>query len=227
MPRNKPRLHLALYARPKHPDAPHYALLICPKNIPTLTLPSTNPPSSSSSSQAPLIHKHHVKNTLQIATDCNGAVAAAAADAAAVTQPWVYEHARLASLHADPQLLLTVIIGKLIESVDAVAAILASVPVCRNGGLDGEGDGTQGFDFDCVEWVRRAVGLLRERGAVSGMEEWEGLRERAMAFLRREREAGRWVARGVREGDGKGVEDGERRVPVLEWVGGVERVVLV
>ena len=31
--RNKPRLCLALYARPKHPGTYHYALLVCPKKL--------------------------------------------------------------------------------------------------------------------------------------------------------------------------------------------------
>ncbi|KAK8166662.1 hypothetical protein IWX90DRAFT_433415 [Phyllosticta citrichinensis] len=200
MRRSKPRLHLALYARPKHPDAPHYALLICPKNIPIPLARTT--PSQSQSTQTPqaLIHKHHVKNTLQVASDGSGA-----------TQPWVYEHARLASLHEEPRLLLTVAVGKLVESVDKVAAILERVPFCQGGGADDEG--TQ--EFDCVEWVRRAVELLRETGAVSGLMEWDGVGEKAMAFLRREREGGRWDAGG----------DGERRIPVLELIGGAERVV--
>ncbi|KAK7536202.1 uncharacterized protein J3D65DRAFT_627773 [Phyllosticta citribraziliensis] len=202
MRRNKPRLHLALYARPKHPDAPHYALLICPKNIPTPFAPTT--PSQSQSPQA-LIHKHHVKNTLQIASDGSGA-----------TQPWVYEHARLGSLHEEPRLLFTVAMGKLVESVDKVAAILERVPVCQGGGADDEG--TQ--EFDCVEWVRCAVESLRETGAVSGLMEWDGLREKAMAFLRTEREGGRWDA------GGGGVNERERRIPVLELIGGAEKVIL-
>lgn len=32
MRRNKPRLQLALYARPKHPESLHYALFVTPKD---------------------------------------------------------------------------------------------------------------------------------------------------------------------------------------------------
>lgn len=46
MRRNKPRLQLALYARPKHPESPHYALFVTPK------------------SGGETI-KYHVKNTIQ------------------------------------------------------------------------------------------------------------------------------------------------------------------
>ncbi|KAK4496447.1 hypothetical protein PRZ48_012427 [Zasmidium cellare] len=45
MPRNKPRLQLALYARPKYPDSPHWAIYIAPKKGDSAT-------------------KHHVKNTI-------------------------------------------------------------------------------------------------------------------------------------------------------------------
>jgi hypothetical protein len=65
MPRNKPRLQLALYARPKHPETYHYALFVAPK-----------------SAEGPIM-KHHVKNTLQV--DVSGQA----------TQPWRYERLRL------------------------------------------------------------------------------------------------------------------------------------
>ncbi|KAF2158610.1 hypothetical protein M409DRAFT_30890 [Zasmidium cellare ATCC 36951] len=45
MPRNQPRLQLALYARSKYPDAPHFAIFIAPKKGGKAT-------------------KHHAKNTI-------------------------------------------------------------------------------------------------------------------------------------------------------------------
>jgi hypothetical protein len=82
MPRNKPRLQLALYARPKYPGTYHYALFVSPKaNGNTGT-------------------KYHVKNTLQ--QDISGQLA----------QPWRYEKTDIQDVKLEHRLLVRVVIAK-------------------------------------------------------------------------------------------------------------------
>lgn len=107
-------------------------------------------------------------------------------------------------------------IGKLVVSAEEVAAIVQEVKVYQGDDEDRE----KAERFDCVEWVRCALEALRESGAVSDMPEWEVIQEKALAFLKREREAGRWDA----GGGGQGGPAGERAVPVLELIGGKERI---
>ncbi|KAJ6086287.1 hypothetical protein N7486_010568 [Penicillium sp. IBT 16267x] len=70
--RNKPRLLLALYARPKHPDAPHYALLVTPNIKPRAQKLGEEPEPIPAT-------KYHIKNTLQKIKDV-------------LCQPWIFEH---------------------------------------------------------------------------------------------------------------------------------------
>ena len=100
MSRNKLRLQVALYARPKHPGTYHYALFITAKNF-----------------REPTTTKHHVKNTLQVD------------DTGVATTPWRYEKADIANVEAEPRLLVRVIIAKLLKSREQVEEILESVPV--------------------------------------------------------------------------------------------------
>jgi hypothetical protein len=101
MPRNKPRLQLALYARPKNPGTYHYALLIAPKNA---------------AAQAPVV-KHHVKNTLLVD------------DRGEATQPWRYERTVISNIEAEPRLLARIIIAKMAKPADEVQRILEDVPI--------------------------------------------------------------------------------------------------
>ncbi|KAF1915358.1 hypothetical protein BDU57DRAFT_518296 [Ampelomyces quisqualis] len=101
MPRHKPRLQLALYARPKHPGTYHYALLISPK--------------STQKQQANSATTHHVKNTLQ---NISGEL----------TQPWRYERLAISDVQLEQRLLVRVVIAK-VTSPDALERILEAVPV--------------------------------------------------------------------------------------------------
>lgn len=83
MPRNKSRLQLALYARPKQPGTYHYALFVSPK-----------------STKQMLATKHHVKNTVQNI-------------AGEVTQPWRYERLAISNVQLEPRLLSRIIIAKI------------------------------------------------------------------------------------------------------------------
>lgn len=101
MRRSKPRLYVAFYARPKHPDSYHQALLIGPKNI------------HAASSE---FSKFHVKNTLQI-------------QSGAPTQPWIFEAATIPKLAAEDRLLVLVCIGKIVAKQDAVKQTLKDVRI--------------------------------------------------------------------------------------------------
>lgn len=98
MPRNKPRLLLALYARPKHPDSYHYALLIAPKIA--VSKPGQPVPAS----------KLHVKNTLQTVDG-------------QVLQPWRFERVELSDIAEDARLLACAVIGKVCSQAEVETAI--------------------------------------------------------------------------------------------------------
>jgi hypothetical protein len=101
MPRNKSRLQLALYARPKQPGTCHYALFVSPK--------STKQKLANSAT------KHHVKNTVQ---NISGEV----------TQPWRYERLAISNVQLEPRLLIRIIIAK-ITSPDTLEGILGAARV--------------------------------------------------------------------------------------------------
>jgi hypothetical protein len=107
MPRNKDRLQLALYARPKHPGTYHYAFFVAPKNA-----------------KGP-VTKHHVKNTLQKIDGSNE-----------VTQPWRYERTTVTDVKAEPRLLARIIIAKVAKSADEIQIILEGVPIYQVEDLD-------------------------------------------------------------------------------------------
>ena len=97
--RNKPRLHLALYAHPNYPDSYHYALLIRPK-------PST----------APAALKCHVHNNVQKTDDI-------------ISQPWLYETIDIPDISLEPRLLACVAIEKILVPLGRVNQILREVPI--------------------------------------------------------------------------------------------------
>lgn len=162
MPRNKPRLQLALYARPKHPGTYHYALLVSPK--------------STKNQQASLATKHDVKNTLQ---NISGAL----------TQPWRYERLAISDVQLEQRLLVRIVIAK-VTSPDALERILEAVPVYQ---IDGP-DQAKAQSFTCLTWVRAALEELRVQGAVSELGNFEGIQKKALEYVERKKEMGRWSA---------------------------------
>lgn len=76
--RNKPRLLLTLYARPKHPESYHYALLICPK----ITAAQNTKPLRAT--------KYHVKNTIENIND-------------RISQPWRFEQSMNDDINLEPR----------------------------------------------------------------------------------------------------------------------------
>lgn len=107
--RNKPRLHLALYARPKHPDTYHYALLIRPKP-----------------SNAPAALKFHVHNKLQKTDDL-------------ISQPWLYETIDIPDVSLEPRLLACIAIEKILVPLGLINQILREVPIQQTDDPSGQG----------------------------------------------------------------------------------------
>ncbi|EGP85619.1 unnamed protein product [Zymoseptoria tritici ST99CH_1A5] len=99
MPRDKPRLHLALYSRPKHPKSYHYALFISPKKQPATTA-----------------IKHHALNTLQ-QTSQGG-----------LAQPWRYERTEV-EIANERRLLALVVVGKVICAQETLDSVLEGIPI--------------------------------------------------------------------------------------------------
>ena len=95
--RNKPRLHLALYARPKYPDTYHYALLIRPK-----------PPNAHSAL------KFDVHNKLQKTDDI-------------ISQPWLFETIDIPRIALEPRLLACIVVEKILVPLERVHQILREV----------------------------------------------------------------------------------------------------
>ncbi|PVI03237.1 hypothetical protein DM02DRAFT_588347 [Periconia macrospinosa] len=171
MPRNKPRLQLALYARPKHPGSYHYALLTSPKSTPKQ---QTNPAT-----------KHHVKNTLLPQT-ISGELP---------TQPWRYERLAISNIQLEQRLLVRIVIAKVTSSLDALERILETVPVYQTDDLDQ----VKAQSFNCLAWVRAALDELRvaRGGVVDGLGEWEEIQAKAVEYVERKKEVGRWRGVGV------------------------------
>lgn len=110
MRRNKHRLQVALYARPKHPDSYHYALFISPK---------TGKEHIGSSAS-----KHHALDTLQNVSGEKSNL-------------WRYQHLHLDDVNNERYLLVRIIIGKIFAQVQ-VARILEEIPVYQRDDPDQE-----------------------------------------------------------------------------------------
>ncbi|KAI9809078.1 MAG: hypothetical protein M1825_002367 [Sarcosagium campestre] len=167
MARNKPRLCLALYARPKHPDTYHEALMICPKLL------SEKPVSPS---PLPAV-KYHVKNTLQRIND-------------ELAQPWVYERQELPDVATDPRLLVRIVIGKVLDAQRIEEILRDAVPIYQ---VDDD-DEEKAHSFNCAEWVRMATEALRTHGVVDKLADWQHVKSVALEYVERKKTEGRWKA---------------------------------
>jgi hypothetical protein len=101
---NKPRVYLALYARPKYPNTYHYALHVSPK------LEDPNPGTLCAM-------KYHSKNILQNADGV-------------VSIPWIYA-AEPINPNSDARLLVRVLLGKVTDQ-KRFEALMESVPVIQD-----------------------------------------------------------------------------------------------
>jgi hypothetical protein len=165
MARDKDRLLLALYARPKYPDTYHYALMTCPK--------SHKRKFAVEGSNLSVFRKYHVKNTIQSVEG-------------QLVQPWIYE-SLMVDRASEPGLLVFVVIGKIIKP-DQLEKALENVPIYQ-------ADSEKGLSFDCVEWVRSAVESLRSAGIISKTAEWSKLKEQAIDFVAEKKNEGYWNAK--------------------------------
>lgn len=167
MVRNKPRLELALYARPKHAGTYHYALFIAPKS---------RIHQKKKNGIAPSATKFHVKNTLQ---EVDGQI----------EQPWRFESVHIPDLTQEPRLLVCLVIGKIVSTDDeAVERVLRGVPIYQ---VDDE-DQEKAQLFTCRTWVRAALEELRESGVVAGMADWNIIQQRGVEYVAKKNLEGRW-----------------------------------
>ncbi|KAF2016898.1 hypothetical protein BU24DRAFT_140365 [Aaosphaeria arxii CBS 175.79] len=134
MTRNKPRLALALYARPKHPTTYHYALLLIPK-------PTPNSPFT------PAATKYHVKNTLQVLPGDSS-----------FSQPWRFERDELDDVSRDPRLLVCVVVAKVLK-VGRLEEVVKGVSVDGDGGFS-----CRSWVRDVIGGLRRGEGVVRGLG---------------------------------------------------------------
>ena len=166
--RNKPRILLALYARPKHPEVPHYALLVIPKITPHS---SQNPIKSPESIPAT---KYHIKNTLQ---RINGKLC----------QPWRFDRDIVTDLDRDLGLLVCTVIGKVL-SMKKLERALHKIPIYQV-------DDCMQFkarDFDYRMWVKDAVEELQKLDIIAGVN-WRIADGATKAFLTQKHDQGRWT----------------------------------
>ncbi|KAF2705587.1 hypothetical protein K504DRAFT_387627 [Pleomassaria siparia CBS 279.74] len=164
MPRNKPRLELALYARPKHPGTYHWALFVSAK-------PNRQRASAS-------VTKYHVKNTLQ---NVHGELA----------QPWRYERVVDLAIERErlQRLLVRVVIAK-VPSVDLLEDLLATVPIYQRD----DADRLKALSFSCSTWLRDALEALGTQGAITGIASWNEVKTKALAYVEKKAQEGSWSA---------------------------------
>ncbi|KAB8275537.1 hypothetical protein BDV30DRAFT_207610 [Aspergillus minisclerotigenes] len=162
--RNKPRLLLALYARPKYPESYHYALLITPKITAVQNTKSLR------------AIKYHVKNTIENIKD-------------RISQPWRFERVVIDDINPEPWLLAGVVIGKVV-SQEHVERVFGETPVYQ---VD-DPDKDKALTFDCRSWVVDAVERLQKSDVVSSLLGWETLERRAVEYVEGKKRMGRWNA---------------------------------
>ena len=180
MARNKPRLLLALYARPKNPNSSHYALFIMPKHA------------ADKQRRGLSATKLHALNALQVVKG-------------EAVQPWRFERTSTADLNDERRLLACVVVAKITDET-AVARTLEAVPLYQ----DDNPDQAKAQSFDCVAWVREAIGRLKGSKAIASLPSFDTVQHEALGYLARKRHQSRWS------------EPYEYGVPIFDLVQGSE-----
>ncbi|KAJ5645885.1 hypothetical protein N7490_002257 [Penicillium lividum] len=163
--RNKPRLLLALYARPKHPNAPHYALLVTPNIKPERKLAVEPEPIPAT--------KYHIKNTIQKIKNV-------------VCQPWRFECVDVPDLDRDHNILVCAVIAKVL-STTKLNQIMAEIYIYQK-------DDPMQFkarDFDCKMWCHDAYDELQKSGVIVGLD-WRTAEGGTRAVLNQKHGQGQW-----------------------------------
>ncbi|KAK6434845.1 hypothetical protein LTR95_008974 [Oleoguttula sp. CCFEE 5521] len=139
MARNKPRVQLALYARPKHPGTYHYALFVTAKD-----------------NQGPTA-KHHEESVID-------------------------------DIESEPRLLVRVKVAKVVANGERMQRVIDGVPVVKV-----KGDAEASNTFSCVSWAQDVfLELVTQKAVMAKYEGWDDLQRRAVEYVDRKREAGRW-----------------------------------
>ncbi|KAJ5651451.1 uncharacterized protein N7484_005174 [Penicillium longicatenatum] len=166
--RNKPRLLLALYARPKHPDAPHYALLLTPNlKLGTQKLGWNPEPIPAT--------KYHVKNTIQKIKDV-------------LCQPWIFEHVDVPDIDRDRNILVCTVIAKVLSTEHLEKVMLETHIYQKDDPIQ-----FKARDFDCKMWCHDAYDELRKSGAIVGLD-WRTAEGGTRAVLNQRHGEGRWAS---------------------------------
>ena len=166
MPRNKPRLHLALYARPKHPGTYHYALLTRAKDITPRLTPSFEPAAI----------KYHLRSTLQ---NNGGGI---------FSQSWDYEEVPVHDIALEPRILVSIVIAKIIVPIENFNDILRGIAIYQVNDHAGLSEG-----FYCQEWVGLAIQGLRNARAIADRgSSWEEIKNVTRSFIGKKKAEGRW-----------------------------------
>jgi hypothetical protein len=131
-----PRLYIAYYARPKHPDIPHQALMIGMKSV---------------FSGKTIFTKYHIKNTLQVS------------DAGKATQPWVYKSTKVNDIMSEDRLLALVCVGKVSVNFPTAAGCLEGLPIHQPDDSPDNQDEETNDSFNCVSWVANAITTLNNK----------------------------------------------------------------
>jgi hypothetical protein len=165
--RNKPRLYLTLYARPKYPKTYHYALQISPKHDAGYPLSSNAPPSL-------IANKYHCTNTIQ-------------RNEHGISFPWIYESSSISPLE-DSRLLARILLGKLLVPIAQFDEAMKCVPIPQN---------CHDPAFSCVKWVKLAVESLMvgTPGMVArtpSYKSWDCTQKIALEFVNNEKRSGRF-----------------------------------
>ncbi|EME78768.1 uncharacterized protein MYCFIDRAFT_199889 [Pseudocercospora fijiensis CIRAD86] len=161
--RNKPRLELALYARPKHPNTYHWAIFTAPKS-------SKGKPSRS-------VTKRHLLNTLQ---NIDGVV----------SQPWRYERISIKDYTSENHLLARIVVGKVLtlNPENDIEQSLGPLPIYQ----EDDEDQAKANLFGCYAWCRAAVEQLGKDDVVSLKGSWDELELGALKFVEKKKADGRW-----------------------------------
>lgn len=155
---DKPRLLLAYYEQPQDPANPRVALMIAPKferdksGQLKLPIPAT---------------KYYVHNTL---VTHQGDVA----------QPWRFARVDTSNLDDEPNLLICVVIGKVLDP-ERAPDVLSAIPVYQD----------HMYMFGSRIWVEQAIEIMLAAGITTGLYARTALGG-ADSYLKEKRAEGRW-----------------------------------
>lgn len=104
------------------------------------------------------------------------------------SSPWRMETEDFVDLRGERNLLVLVMVGKVLVGVDEVERCLRGVKIVQEG-EQGEGSEER---FSCVTWSKHALGVLKDKGLVSGVLGWGEVEKTVREFAAKKKADGRW-----------------------------------